>query len=73
MHSSWTSQRFCCLVKGLVFLLGGLDLQTTISEFSEFADDNFEIDENGRQLFKMGRKHCGKGEIARYEQFLLFP
>ena len=21
----------------------------------------------------MGRKHCGKGEIARYEQFLLFP
>ena len=21
----------------------------------------------------MGRKHVGKGEIARYEQFLLFP
>ena len=21
----------------------------------------------------MGRKHCGKGEIACYEQFLLFP
>ena len=21
----------------------------------------------------MGRKHCWKGEIARYEQFLLFP
>ena len=21
----------------------------------------------------MGRKHCGKGEIARCEQFLLFP
>ena len=22
---------------------------------------------------KTGRKHCGKGEIACYEQFLLFP
>ena len=21
----------------------------------------------------MGRKHCGKGQIARYEQFLLYP
>ena len=21
----------------------------------------------------MGRKYCGEGEIARYEQFLLFP
>ena len=25
------------------------------------------------ESFQNGRKHCGKGEIARYEQFLLFP
>ena len=25
------------------------------------------------EIIQMGRKHCGKGEIAHYEQFLLFP
>ena len=39
----------------------------------EFADDNFKFDENGRKLFKRVEKTVGKGEIARYEQFLLFP
>ena len=28
----------------------------------EFADDNFEFDENGRKLSKWGRKHCGNTE-----------
>ena len=26
-----------------------------------------------QKVLQTGRKHCGKGEIARYEQFLLFP
>ena len=39
----------------------------------EFADNNFEFDENGTEFYKTVRKHCGKEEIARYEQFLLFP
>ena len=39
----------------------------------EFADDNFKFDENGRKLFKQVENTVGKGEIARYEQFLLFP
>ena len=39
----------------------------------EFADDNFEFDENGRKLSKQVENTVGKGEIARYEQFLLFP
>ena len=39
----------------------------------EFADDNFKFDENGRELFKRIKNTVGKGEIARYEQFLLFP
>ena len=38
------------------------------------ADDDFKFDENGRKFSKTYRKHCGeKGEIARYEQCLLFP
>ena len=39
----------------------------------EFADDNLEFEENGRKLSKQVEKTAGKGEIARYEQFLLFP
>ena len=49
--------------------------QTTIldsSNLKEFADDNFKFDENGRKLSKRVENTAGKGEIARYEQFLLF-
>ena len=43
------------------------------SKLKEFADDNFKFNENGRNLFKMVKYTVGKGEIARYEQFILFP
>ena len=36
-------------------------------------DDNFNFDENGRNFFKWVENTVGKGEIARNEQFLLFP
>ena len=39
----------------------------------ERADDNFKLDENGRKLSRWVENTVGKGEIARYEQFLLFP
>ena len=39
----------------------------------EFADDNLKFDENGRNLSKWVENSVGKGEIVRYEQFLLFP
>ena len=39
----------------------------------EFADDNFKFDENARKLSKWVENTVGKGEIARDEQFLLFP
>ena len=39
----------------------------------EFADDNFRSDENGRKFSRRVENTVGKGEIARYEQFLLFP
>ena len=38
-----------------------------------FADDNFKIDENGRKLSKRVENTVGKGEIAGYEHFFLFP
>ena len=43
------------------------------SKLKELADDNFIFDENGRKLSKRVEITVGKGEIARYEQFLLFP
>ena len=43
------------------------------SKLKQFADDNFEFDENGRKLSKWVENSLGKGEIARNQQFLLFP
>ena len=43
------------------------------SKLKGFADDNFKFDENGRKFSKWVENTVGKGEIARYEQFLLFP
>ena len=43
------------------------------SKLKEFADDNFEFDENGRKFSKRVENTVGKGEIARDEQFILFP
>ena len=43
------------------------------SKLKEFTDDNFKFDENARKLSKRVENTVGKGEIARYEQFLLFP
>ena len=39
---------------------------------TNFADDNFKFHKNGRKLSKWVENTVGKGEIARYEQFLLF-
>ena len=43
------------------------------SKLKAFADDNFNFDENGLKFSKWAEITVGKGEIARYEQFLLFP
>ena len=43
------------------------------SKLKELADDNFKFDENGRKFSKQVEYTVGKGEIARDEQFLLFP
>ena len=43
------------------------------SKLKEFADENLEFHENERKLSKQVENALGKGEIACYEQFLLFP
>ena len=43
------------------------------SKLKEFADDNFKFDGNGRKFSERVENTVGKGEIAHYEQFLLFP
>ena len=43
------------------------------SKPKEFADDNFEFVKNGGKYLIMVENTVGKGEIARNEQFLLFP
>ena len=43
-----------------------------LSELKEFADYHCELDENGREFSKRVENTVGKGEIARYEQYLLF-
>ena len=37
------------------------------------ADNNFKFHENSRKFSKRVENTVGKGEIASYEQFLLFP
>ena len=39
----------------------------------EFADDNFNFDENGRKFFKRVENTVGNAENALFEQFLLSP
>ena len=43
------------------------------SKLKQSADDNFKFDENIRTFYKWVENAVGKGEIACYEQFLLFP
>ena len=43
------------------------------SKLKVFADDNFKFDEDGRKFSKQTENTVGKGEIARNEQFLVFP
>ena len=43
------------------------------TKWKDFADDSFRFDENGGKIAKRVENAVGKGEIAHYKQFLLFP
>ena len=56
--------------------MGQLFLKQQILDFfklKEFKDDDFEFNENGRELSNQIENTVEKGKIARYKQFLLFP
>ena len=42
------------------------------SKLKEFAEYNLRFDENGVKFLKCVENTVGKGEIAHYQQFLLF-
>ena len=63
----------CILDKGLSLNPLPDDKILDSSKLKEFADDNFKFNKNERKLSKQVENTVGKGEIARYEQFLLFP
>ena len=42
-------------------------------KLKEFEDNNFRFDENDRRFTKRVKNTVGKGEIARFEHFSLFP
>ena len=54
-------------------LFDNLSPNDKFSRLKQFADENFELDENDRKFSQGVENTLGKGEIARYEQFLLFP
>ena len=43
------------------------------SKLKQSTDDSFKFDENSRKFSKQVENTVGKREIARYEQFFLFP
>ena len=45
----------------------------TLSQMTNFAGDNFNFDVMAESSSKCVENTVGKGEIARYEQFLFFP
>ena len=74
MLSFWSCSLFCCLVKSSITVDPfPNDEILDSSKLEEFADDNLKFDENDRKSSKCIGNTVGKGEIARYEQFLLFP
>ena len=42
-------------------------------KLKEFADINFKFDKKWQKVLQKVENTAGKGEIARYEQFFLFP
>ena len=70
MLSVWTSLQFCHLVKIETFSKQQI---LDSSKLKEFADNNSKFYENGSKLYKRVENTVRKGEIAPYEQFLLFP
>ena len=75
MYPCRITKHMDCLIDYIITLFGDERhiLDSSKLKKKKFADDNFEFDENGRKFSKWIENTAGKGEIARNEQFLLFP
>ena len=60
------------LLHNLVFNLPKWQIVDS-SKLKEFADNNFEFNGYGRKSSERAENTVGKGEIAHYKQFFLFP
>ena len=56
-----------------IFNNAGISTLSQTTNFRLFQTDNFKCDTNGRKFSKRLENTVVKGEIARYEQFLLLP
>ena len=79
-HLIWNCHlQFLCVWKSLEFVIWERvnllpdDKILDWSKFKQFANNNFKFNDNSRKFSKQVENTVGKGEIARYEQFLLFP
>ena len=63
-------KRCHCVGMGLLFAIRKI---LDLSKLKEFADDILKFDENGRKFSKQVENTVRKGEIACYQQFVIFP
>ena len=59
--------------RGFCFLTLSQTTDFRLCQIQRVCRQQFKFDQNGRKLSKWVKNTVGKGEIARYEQFLLFP
>ena len=69
-YSAWESKLHELMVS---FLTHFQTANFRLFKWKEFADNDFKFDENGSNISKRLENTVGKGEIACYKQFLLFP
>ena len=72
VSSNFDYSKFLSFTKGFILTFPKWQILDS-SKFEEFADDNSKFDENCGKFSRWVENTVGKGEIARYEQFLLFP
>ena len=70
MWRAWCISDYCRFIVDLPFPKQQI---LDYSKLKEFPDDNFIFNENGTKFSKQVENSVGKGEIGRYEQFLLLP
>ena len=70
MLSIWSGPKFCRVEMGYSFPKRQI---LNSSKLKEFADNNLKFHESVAKLSERVENTVGKGEIARYDKFLLFP